>query len=75
MSVRSSTPFETQESSFGEGDLAIGTYVTRPGTPLGEPVRVNVLNPVTSAIGIRYDNVTAIGGTLDISEVHRQMGF
>lgn len=54
--------------------MTMGTYTTKPGTPLGEPERINVLTIVgaVAAIGIRTDNVTAIGGTLDISEVRRQ---
>ncbi|CAM9350925.1 unnamed protein product, partial [Hapterophycus canaliculatus] len=40
-----------------------------PGTPLGEPERVNLLNPLTSSIGIVCQNLTAAGGTVDISEI------
>lgn len=49
----------------------IGTYETKPGTPLGEPERVNVLLPTTDGIAIRCSNLTAIGGTVGISEVRR----
>lgn len=67
----SSLVLSSQESSYGTvGEYAVGTYVTKPGTPLGEPERINLLNPVASVIGIRCSNLTAIGGTLDISEVH-----
>ena len=54
--------FETQ-------DDIVGTYLTKPGTALGEPERVNVVNPVTSTIAISCENLTAAGGTVSISEV------
>ncbi|CAN0077149.1 unnamed protein product [Scytosiphon promiscuus] len=47
----------------------LGAYVTEPGTPLGEPERMNTLYKGASGIGIMCRNLTAIGGTLDISEV------
>ena len=54
-------------------DYMIGSYVTKPGTPLGEPERINLLYPETTAIGILADNLTAIGGTMiSISEVRTQ---
>lgn len=43
--------------------------MTKPGTPLGQPERVNLLNPLTSGIGIVCANLTASGGMVSISEV------
>lgn len=61
-------PAEMQDSD----DYMVGSYVTKPGTPLGEPERINLLYPETTAIGILADNLTAIGGTISISEVRTQ---
>eukprot|EP00903_Cladosiphon_okamuranus_P007236 g7023.t1 len=57
------------DSIFCDEDNLAGVYTTKPGTPLGEPERVNLLLPLTSLISLRCDNLTAIGGTLDIAEV------
>lgn len=46
----------------------VGTYLTKPGTPLGTPERVNVMRPLTTTIAIGCSNLTAVG-TVSISEV------
>eukprot|EP00903_Cladosiphon_okamuranus_P012210 g11450.t1 len=51
---------------YGE---VVGTYLTKPGTPLGEPERINLLYPLTSHLAISVSNLTAAGGSVGISEV------
>lgn len=53
----------------------IGSYVTKPGTPLGEGERINMLRPSVPGIGIHFQNASALQ-TIDVSEVRlfRRLG-
>lgn len=55
-------PIETQYGTV------VGTYLTKPGTALGTPERVNVVYPLTKIIAIGCSDLTAVG-TVSISEV------
>lgn len=55
---------ETTRSS----QAIVGTYVTEPGTALGEGERVNLIRPTVSEITLHFPNITA-GQYVNISEV------